>query len=98
VGDLAAGTLMIYENRSMLNTHGLPVTLDDRRVDLASLELASVVLERWSALEPGARDRLARSLIERATGAAPDAGAAEAMLREQLERLAKPAPAERVLS
>jgi hypothetical protein len=38
-----------------------------------------------------ARVRLARSLIERATGAAPDAADTEGMLRAQLEQLAKPA-------
>jgi uncharacterized RDD family membrane protein YckC len=90
VGDLAAGTLMIYENRNTLSTRRLPMALDDRRVDLASLELASEVLERWSALEPGARVRLARSLIERASGAQADAAATEATLRAQLEQLAKP--------
>lgn len=94
VGDLAAGTLMIYENRNTLSTHGLSMVLDDRRVDLASLELASEVLERWHALEPGARMRLARSLIERAGGVSPDETATEATLRAQLEQLAKPARAE----
>ena len=89
VGDLAAGTLMIYENRNTLSTRGLPMALDDRQVDLASLELASEVLERWNALEPQARVRLARSLIERATGAAPDGTATEATLRAQLEQLAR---------
>jgi len=89
VGDLAAGTLMIYENRNTLSTRGLPRALDDRRVDLASLELASEVLERWNALEPQARVRLARSLIERASGAAPDEAATEATLRAQLEQLAR---------
>jgi uncharacterized RDD family membrane protein YckC len=91
VGDLAAGTLMIYENRNTLSTRRLPMALDDRRVDLASLELASEVLERWSALEPGARRRLARSLVERVTGAAPDATVDEAALRAHLEQLATPA-------
>jgi len=89
VGDLAAGTLMIYENRNTLSTRGLPRALDDRQVDLASLELASEVLERWNALEPQARVRLARSLIERASGAAPDEAATEATLRAQLEQLAR---------
>lgn len=90
VGDLAAGTLMIYENRNTLTTRGLPLAASDRRLDMATLELLSELLERWRTLEPSARVRLARALIERATGATPDAAADEAALRAQLERLAGP--------
>jgi uncharacterized RDD family membrane protein YckC len=90
IGDLAAGTLMIYENRNTLVTRGLPVAANDRRMDLATLELVGELLERWRALEAGARARLARSLIQRATGVAPDAAATEVALREELERLARP--------
>jgi uncharacterized RDD family membrane protein YckC len=91
VGDLAAGTLMIYENRNTLATRGLLTAASDRRLDMATLELLGELLERWDTLEPHARVRLARSLIERVTGTAPDASADESALHAQLERLAGPA-------
>ncbi len=90
VGDLAAGTLMIYENRNSLAARSLPLASGDRRIDLPTLELLGELLERWRTLEPNVRVRLARSLIERVTGAAPDASADESALRAQLERLVKP--------
>jgi hypothetical protein len=90
VGDLAAGTLMIYENRNSLAARSLPLASVDRRIDLPTLELLGELLERWRTLESNVRVRLARSLIERATGAAPDASADESALRAQLERLVKP--------
>jgi uncharacterized RDD family membrane protein YckC len=90
VGDLAAGTLMIYENRHALADRSLRLAANDRRVDIGALELLGELLERWKVLEPAARVRLARSLIERVTGSAPEASATEAALHEQLERLAKP--------
>jgi len=90
VGDLAAGTLMIYENRNSLAARSLPLAASGRRLDIATLELLGELLDRWNTLEPYARARLARSLIERATGAAPYASADEAGVRAQLERLAQP--------
>ncbi len=90
VGDLAAGTLMIYENRNTLATRSLRFPANQARVDIAAVELLGELLERWSTLEPDARVRLARSLIQRLTGSAPEASVTEAALREQLERLANP--------
>jgi uncharacterized RDD family membrane protein YckC len=94
VGDLAAGTLMIYENRNTLATPGLALSPNDRRLDIAALELVGELLERWDALAPSARSRLARSLLERVTGSALAASATEVELRAQLENLTK-TPAER---
>jgi uncharacterized RDD family membrane protein YckC len=90
VGDLAAGTLMIYENRHTLVARGLPLATNDRRLDLATLELVGELLERWSALEAHARVRLARSLIERVTGSAPEPSVTESVLHAELERIARP--------
>ena len=91
VGDLAAGTLMIYENRRALTVAGsLPLAANDRRLDLATLELVGELLERWGALESTARVRLARSLIERVTGVAPEPLMTEAVLHAEIERLASP--------
>jgi uncharacterized RDD family membrane protein YckC len=93
VGDFAAGTLMIYEHRHALVARGLPLPVADRGLDLATLELVGELLERWSALEVSARVRLARALIERVTGSAPELSVTEPSLRAQLERLARPSRA-----
>jgi uncharacterized RDD family membrane protein YckC len=90
VGDLAAGTLMIYENRNPLVARRLLMATKDRRLDVATVELVGELLERWNALEAHARVRLARSLIERATGLAPESSATETALRERLEQLTRP--------
>ena len=89
IGDLAAGTLMIYENRNALAVRSL-APASNGRLDIATSELLGELLERWSALESSARVRLARSLLERVTGSAPEGAASEGALREQLEALAKP--------
>ena len=89
VGDLAAGTLMIYENRNTLAARGLS-PLANSRLDVAASELVAELLERWSVLDSSARVRLAHSLLERITGSAPDLSAPEGALREQLEQLSKP--------
>jgi uncharacterized RDD family membrane protein YckC len=91
VGDLAAGTLMIYENRRTLTTHGLSPSTTPHRLDVTTTELVDELLERWPALDSQARARLARSLLERATGSAPDSTVTERQLRDQLEQLSKPA-------
>ena len=89
VGDLAAGTLMIYENRNTLAARGLS-PLANSRLDVAASELVAELLERWSALDSSARVRLAHSLLERITGSAPELSTPEGALREQLEQLSKP--------
>lgn len=94
VGDLAAGTLMIYEGRNTSVTLPRAAT----RLNIATQELIGEVLERWNTLESSARVHLARSLIERATGSAPDASATEVMLHEQLAQLEKAGSPERPVS
>jgi uncharacterized RDD family membrane protein YckC len=91
VGDLAAGTLMIYEDRQSLVGRGLPLAgAPHRRVDVVTVELAGELLERWGTLAPPARVRLARALLERVGGAVPtEASADEAVLRAQVEGLAQ---------
>ena len=91
VGDLAAGTLMIYENRQTLTPHRLSPSAHGHRLDVTTSELVDELLERWPALDSQARARLARSLLERATGSAPDLSMTERALRDQLEQLSKPA-------
>jgi uncharacterized RDD family membrane protein YckC len=90
IGDMAAGTLLVYESAGT----GLPapVGMADAagRLDARGAELITELLERWVTLEPAARLRLARQLLTR-YGA--DAGADDAALHAQLVRLAAPGPA-----
>jgi len=89
VGDLAAGTLMIYEDRNTLGARSLAPSTNP--LGIATSELVVELLERWKSLDSQARVHLARSLLEQVTGAAPDPAATEADLYAQLAHLAKPA-------
>lgn len=87
IGDMAAGTLLVYERSAAapveLPTHG--------GLDAVGVEIIHELLARWPALEPAARAELARRVLARyaaearATEGAGDDGEA---LRRRLERLA----------
>jgi uncharacterized RDD family membrane protein YckC len=87
VGDLAAGTLLVYENRGALDA-GLAIGVAGGRMDLATTELVGELLGRWSALDVAVRERLARSLLARVKGVSVDGTATDEALRLELERLA----------
>ena len=87
IGDMAAGTLLVYERSAaapaVFSAHG--------QLDAAGMEIVHELLARWSALEPAARARLAQRVLARYAGEAADtthaADDGEA-LRRRLERLA----------
>jgi uncharacterized RDD family membrane protein YckC len=89
IGDLAAGTLLVYDSSPALPAQFSP----QARLDAAGLEIVQELLSRWAALEPGARAELARRVLARyaageaAAASGPDADAA---LRRALERLTAP--------
>jgi uncharacterized RDD family membrane protein YckC len=87
IGDMAAGTLLVYER-----TAALPAQLRAHgTLDAAGMEIVHELLARWAALDPEARVQLARRVLARyAVGAAADAGSAAGdgeALRRRLERL-----------
>jgi uncharacterized RDD family membrane protein YckC len=87
VGDLAAGTLLVYENRTTLaaehfKSPGLGI------LDTATTELVGELLDRWKSLDVQVRANLARSLLARATGNLFEEPATDEALRERLEQLA----------
>lgn len=92
VGDLAAGTLLVYENRGVFGTRNFSLSANGRRLDASTSELISELLDRWNTLEVDARARLARSLLTRATGYVADEPADDASLRRQLERITQTVP------
>ena len=73
-GDMAAGTLLVHDGdtetkaMSPLST----LTLNPSSVDAATLALGTDLLLRWTELEPGTRQHLARELLAR-LGATVDA-------------------------
>lgn len=90
-GDMAAGTLLVYE-RSAADT-GLLHDAAQRigRLDTDGAEIAADLLQRWSSLAPQARIRLARQLLERYLGAEADLSDGDDLeWRSRLERLARP--------
>lgn len=73
IGDLAAGTLLVYEPREH------DAVLDDlssaalsKRLDPATAELVAELLQRWPTLDSQVRQNLARALVARVRGVAPD--------------------------
>jgi uncharacterized RDD family membrane protein YckC len=87
VGDMAAGTLLVYDRAdATLLEHVNSASLGEK-LDPASAEIVNELLARWSTLHAGARHRLAREVLSRYDGAtsADD----DAALRMGLERLAR---------
>jgi uncharacterized RDD family membrane protein YckC len=87
VGDLAAGTLLVYENRHALDAERITVKPGTGRMDLTTVEVVSELLSRWGTLDIQVRERLARALLARVGDAAAGEPATDAALREKLERL-----------
>jgi uncharacterized RDD family membrane protein YckC len=90
-GDMAAGTLMVYEHR-IADTELLQDAAQRLgKLDSAGAEIAADLLRRWTSLVPEARVRLARQLLQRYLGAEADLSEAdELQWRSRLERLARP--------
>jgi len=89
IGDMAAGTLLVYEREAPPPAH----FGGGGRLDSTAREIVHELLARWPALEPAARAQLARQVLARySPGDAPGADSApgEETLRARLERLTLP--------
>jgi hypothetical protein len=89
-GDMAAGTLLVYESSSA----ALAVTPASTAgaLDVASAELIAELLTRWPLLTAPARTALARSLLGRCGRSADElAQLDEAALRQALIEATRPA-------
>jgi len=83
-GDMAAGTLLVYDGAQLAAVIA-PPRPPDARLDAAAAELVAELLQRWPTLEPEVRERLATTLLQRFAPGSPGAG--ELSLRERLAAL-----------
>jgi hypothetical protein len=82
IGDLAAGTLLIYAHEDTALAPYAGGHTAGNQLDAATSEVVNELLQRWPALDAAARHRIAQKLL---VDAATDD---EAALRARLERLA----------
>jgi uncharacterized RDD family membrane protein YckC len=91
IGDMAAGTLLVYERADPRQPPTLAEQAAAARLDAAGAEIIGELLERWPALSAASRAQLARAALARfAAPAATPAGAApddDDGLRAQLQTL-----------
>lgn len=91
IGDMAAGTLLVYERADAHLSAPEATVHPARRLDAAGMEIVAELLERWPTLGSEARARLARQVLARYGDDAAAPGLQdEAALQEQLERLGRP--------
>lgn len=87
IGDLAAGTLLVYDaGREQRILSGL----EDRavaRLGLERMELVRDLLDRWDGLEPAARRSMAVKLLGAEAEAPENTDSADAELRKRLAEL-----------
>lgn len=90
-GDMAAGTLLVYE-RSAADTDLLQDAAGRvGKLDPAGAEIVADLLQRWNSLVPEARIRLARQLLVRYLGPEADLSEGDDLeWRSRLERMARP--------
>ena len=96
IGDMAAGTLLVFEHADAR----LPTRAGEAhragRLDATGAEIVAELLERWPALAPEARVRLARQVLTRYGGESEESaesgesGDDDDAWRTRLERLARP--------
>jgi uncharacterized RDD family membrane protein YckC len=85
IGDIAAGTLLVYDDAEAGTFDDAPSSRGIERLGLERAELVRDLLARWPELREDARSVLARRLLEREEPVPKELGADE--LRVRLERL-----------
>lgn len=90
IGDLAAGTLLVYEHGPEAVLEHVSAAALGSSLDAATAELVNELLARWSSLDEDVRVRLARTLLAKTRSVTADTSTLdEAALRRQLEALAR---------
>jgi len=82
VGDLAAGTLLVYAHEGAPLARYSADRLAGSQLDAATAEVVGELLQRWETLDNAARRRMAQRILADTTGSD------EAVLRARLESLA----------
>jgi len=86
IGDLAAGTLLVYDRGRALDSSAAAFAVQNAGVDPRLAELIDELLGRWSELEPAARMRLGGKILRRTDPAAAEIED-ESTLKERLGSL-----------
>jgi uncharacterized RDD family membrane protein YckC len=95
VGDMAAGTLLIQDERPPSTTFaGIGGGDGHAEVDIVTADLAAQILERWPMLAPDRRATIARSLLARISAyqSTPLDGMDDAALEAALTSVARGSP------
>jgi uncharacterized RDD family membrane protein YckC len=90
IGDMAAGTLLVFEQAHARLPTPAAEAHRGSRLDPAGAEIVAELLERWPALQPEARVRLARQVLTRYGADLIEPGDDDDAWRTRLERLARP--------
>lgn len=69
IGDLAAGTLLVYTHNDTTLTRYSQQQRPDNLLDARTAEVLSELLQRWSTLDSGARRRIAQTILTDAPAA-----------------------------
>jgi uncharacterized RDD family membrane protein YckC len=91
IGDLAAGTLLVYDRGDESVLEHVSTAALGSRLDAQTAEVVNELLGRWEKLDANVRVRLARSLLAKLHGADSDT-LDDAALRARLEELARGGP------
>lgn len=90
IGDLAAGTLLVYDRADESVLEHVDAAALGSRLDAHTAEIVNELLARWETLDGDVRVRLARTLLGKIHGDQLNpAPLDERSLREHLERLAR---------
>lgn len=93
VGDMAAGTLLVYERPAVALPESATTTdSSERALDSFDAEIVAELLLRWPQLERESRQRLAAAILLRHGVDAPTPPQPDSQLRAQLERLLRGNP------
>lgn len=80
IGDLAAGTLLVYDRGRKLESSAAAFAVANSSLDARLAELIDELLGRWTELTPTARMTLGQTLLRRADPAAEEIADEAAML------------------
>jgi uncharacterized RDD family membrane protein YckC len=88
IGDMAAGTLLVYEKKLTSNAFEQFAAPRESALDLSAMEVAKDLLERWNTLAPERRSQIAAKLISGQGEKLPTNLSERAFDREMHKRLA----------